>query len=133
MPAFTSHIFVCCNQREPGHRRGCCDPEGSESLRDAFKTEVAKRKLGPLVRANKAGCLEQCELGPTVVIYPQGIWYGRVQPSDIARILDETVIAGRILEDLLIPDPCLNNSKCADRTPDPCGSECSACERRTTT
>src|SRR4051812_34175403 len=68
MPAFTSHIFVCCNQREPNHRRGCCDPDGSEVLRDAFKTEVAKRKLGPLVRANKAGCLEQCEVGPTVVI-----------------------------------------------------------------
>src|SRR3954471_11842010 len=100
MPAFTSHIFICCNQREPNHRRGCCDPDGSEVLRDAFKTEVAKRKLGPLVRANKAGCLEQCEVGPTVVIYPQGIWYGRVQISDVGRILDETVIGGRILEDL---------------------------------
>lgn len=129
MAAFTSHIFVCCNQREPGHRRGCCDPDGSEALRDLFKTEVAKRKLGPLVRANKAGCLEQCELGPTVVIYPQGIWYGHVQPSDVARILDETVIGGRILEDLLIPAACLNNPKCADRQPDTCGAECAACER----
>ena len=49
MPAFTSHIFVCCNQREPGHKRGCCDPEGAEALRDCFKAELKTRKLGPLV------------------------------------------------------------------------------------
>ncbi len=129
MPVFTSHIFICGNQREPNHPRGCCDADGSETLRAAFKTEVAKRKLGPLVRANKAGCLEQCELGPTVVIYPQGIWYGRVQLSDVARILDETVIAGRILKDLLIPNACLNNPQCADRQPASCDAECAACER----
>ena len=129
MTAFTSHLFICCNQREPGHRRGCCDPDGSEALRDAFKTEVAKRKLGPLVRANKAGCLEQCEHGPTVAIYPKGIWYGHVTASDIPRILDETVIGGRILNDLLIPDACLNNPQCADRQPATRGSECSTCQR----
>jgi (2Fe-2S) ferredoxin len=108
MPPFTSHIFVCCNRREPGHRRGCCDPDGSEKLREAFKHELKSRKLGPLVRANKAGCLDQCELGPTVVIYPQGIWYGRVQLSDVPRIVEETIVGGRILSDLLIPDDCLN-------------------------
>ena len=129
MSAFTSHIFICCNQREPNHRRGCCHPNGSEALREAFKTEVAKRRLGPLVRANKAGCLEQCELGPTVVIYPQGIWYGHVQISDVARILDETVVGGRILPDLLIPNACLNNPQCADRQPATCGAECASCER----
>ena len=108
MPKFTSHIFICCNQRDAGSSRGSCDPGGKEKLRDAFKSEVKKRKLGPLVRANKAGCLDQCELGPVVVIYPQGIWYGRVTAADVPRILDETVAGGRILEDLLIPDDCLN-------------------------
>jgi hypothetical protein len=43
MPAFTSHIFVCCNQREPGHSRGCCDADGSEKLREAFKQELKTR------------------------------------------------------------------------------------------
>lgn len=109
MPAFTCHLFVCCNRREPGNARGCCDPDGSEALRNAFKNELKKRKLGPLVRANKAGCLDQCELGPTVVIYPQGIWYGHVQLADVSRIVDETVIGGRVLEDLLIPERLLNN------------------------
>jgi (2Fe-2S) ferredoxin len=103
MPKFISHIFVCCNRREPGHSRGCCDPDGKHELRDCFKKELKRRNLGPLVRANQSGCLDQCELGPTVVIYPQGIWYGNVQVKDVARIIEQTVIGGRIIEELLIP------------------------------
>ena len=113
MPAFESHLFICGNQRAPGHPRGCCDPTGTDALRDAFKQALKRYKLGPLVRANGAGCLEQCEFGPAVVIYPQGIWYGRVQVSDVSRIIEETLIQGRILEDLLIPAACLNNTQCA--------------------
>ena len=111
MAQFTHHIFVCCNQRPAGSPRGCCNPDGSERLRSLFKAEVKKRGLDPLVRANVAGCLDQCECGPTVVIYPQAIWYGGVKPEDVARILDETVIGGRILEDLRIPDEVLNSKR----------------------
>jgi (2Fe-2S) ferredoxin len=64
--------------------------------------------LNPLVRANKAGCLDQCELGPTVVIYPQEIWYGNVKPEDVPRIIDETVVQGKVIEDLVIADDLLN-------------------------
>ncbi len=108
MPKFTSHIFVCCNQRAPGHSRGCCDPEATAKLREQFKIEIQKRNLAPLARANQAGCLDQCEYGPTVVIYPQQIWYGGVTPEDVPRIVEETIVGGRILTDLLIPDACLN-------------------------
>jgi (2Fe-2S) ferredoxin len=108
MPKFTHHIFVCCNQRPPGSARGCCNPDGSEALRNLFKAEVKKRGLDPLVRANTSGCLDQCECGPTVVIYPQAIWYGGVQPEDVPRIIDETILGGRVLEDLVIPDDRLN-------------------------
>jgi len=108
MPEFTHHIFVCCNRREPGHPRGCCDPGGGAALREALKVAVGARKLGPLVRVNLAGCLEQCELGPTLVIYPQAIWYGGVQLSDVDRIVDQTICQNRILEDLLIPPAMLN-------------------------
>ncbi|MBL8828685.1 MAG: (2Fe-2S) ferredoxin domain-containing protein [Planctomycetaceae bacterium] len=108
MPPFTHHIFVCCNRREPGHSRGCCDPAGSEALRNGFKAELKRRGLGPLVRANSAGCLDQCELGPVVVVYPQGIWYGGVKPEDVPRIVEETVVAGRVIDELRIPDERLN-------------------------
>lgn len=112
MPAFTHHLFVCGNQRAAGHPRGCCDPEGNDALRNAFKAEVKKRGLGPLVRANSAGCLDQCEHGPCVAIYPQGIFYGGVQISDVPRILDETVLHGRVVTELVIPSECLNNPNC---------------------
>jgi (2Fe-2S) ferredoxin len=112
MPKFTSHIFVCCNRREPGHDRGCCDPDGAERLRNAFKAELNRRGLGPLVRANKSGCLDQCEHGPTVVIYPQQIWYGHVTVADVPRIVEETIVHGRVLPDLVIAECCLNTRPC---------------------
>ena len=112
MAAFTHHIFVCCNQRSPDHRRGCCDPDGSASLRAALKAAVEQRGLKPAVRANSSGCLDQCEHGPTVAIYPQGIFYGGVTFEDVPRIVDETIIGGRVLEDLVIAEDCLNNPRC---------------------
>ncbi len=115
MPAFAHHIFVCGNVRKPDHPRGCCDPEGQQALREAFKVELKKAGLGPLARANHAGCLEHCEHGPTVVIYPQGIWYGKVTPADVPRIIEKTILAGEILEDLRIDDDCLNNPGCPHR------------------
>lgn len=113
MSAFEHHIFICCNRREPGNSRGCCDPEGNEALKNCFKAELkarqARGEIGTTdVRANAAGCLDQCELGPTVVIYPQGIWYGHVTPADVPRIFDETIIGGRVLADLVIDDAWLN-------------------------
>ena len=87
---------------------GCCDPEASESLRNLFAAALKARKLDVPVRANRAGCLDQCEYGPTVVIYPQQIWYGRVRPEDVPRIVDETIVGGRVIEELRIPDVCLN-------------------------
>jgi (2Fe-2S) ferredoxin len=108
MPRFQSLLFVCCNTRETCHPRGCCNPDASDALRNAFQSEIKRRSLGPLVRACKSGCLEQCELGPTVVIYPQGIWYGHVTPADVPRIVEETLIGGRVLDDLVIDDSLLN-------------------------
>lgn len=111
MPEFTHHIFICTNRRKPGHARGSCDEDGDEALRSAFKKEVERRGLKPLVRANSAGCLDQCELGPTVVIYPQAIWYGGVKIKDVPRIVEETIVHGRVIEELRISPEKLNCSK----------------------
>lgn len=111
MAQFSHHIFICINRRDPASGRGCCNSDGSEALRNAFKKEVERRGLKPLVRANASGCLDQCELGPTVVIYPQAIWYGGVKLEDVPRIVEETVINGRIIEELRIPDEKLNCRK----------------------
>ncbi|MED5400291.1 MAG: (2Fe-2S) ferredoxin domain-containing protein [Planctomycetota bacterium] len=118
MAAFTHHIFVCCNQRSPDHSRGCCDPDGSAELRSALKAAIASRGLKPDVRANSAGCLDQCEHGPVVAVYPQGTFYGGVTLEDVPRIVEETIVGGRVLEDLLIADECLNNRQCEHITGD---------------
>ena len=70
MPKFEKHLFICCNQREPGHPRGCCDPTGQAQLQFLFKQKLALRGFKKRVRANMSGCLDQCEHGPTVVVYP---------------------------------------------------------------
>jgi (2Fe-2S) ferredoxin len=97
------HIFVCLNQRPEGHPRGCCQSKGSEALLQAFKEEVAKRGLAAEVRAQKAGCLDVCEAGPAVVIYPEGTWYGTVRVEDVPEIVESHLVKKQPLERLLIP------------------------------
>jgi (2Fe-2S) ferredoxin len=101
---FDKHVFICCNRREPGHARGCCDPAGSESLQKAFKKALAERGLNRRMRANKAGCLDQCEKGPTVVVYPDAVWYGGVTEADVNEIVEQHLIGGTPVERLLMPE-----------------------------
>jgi (2Fe-2S) ferredoxin len=115
MPAFTHHVFICGNVRDPGHKRGCCDPEGRQALKDAFKADLKKRGVTARTRANHAGCLDQCEHGPVVVIYPMGVWYGGVTLADVPRIVERTIVGGEVVEDLVIADSCLNNPDCPHR------------------
>ena len=97
MPKFEKHLFICCNQREPGHQRGCCDPEGQARLQFLFKQKLALRGFKKRVRANMSGCLDQCEHGPTVVVYPEGVWYAPVTPADAEEIAREHLVEGRIV------------------------------------
>src|SRR5262245_13033070 len=108
MAKFVRHIFVCTNQRPPENPRGCCDPEGQGSLQLLFKAELAARKLKGTIRANRAGCLDQCEHGPTVVVYPEAIWYGGVRPEDVIEIIESHLINGKPVERLLLAEECIN-------------------------
>src|SRR5207237_8716576 len=87
MPKFKKHIFICMNQREEGHPRGCCDPTGQGELQLLFKTKLAQRGI-ELVRANKSGCLDQCELGLKVVVYRGGIFYGGVRAASVDEVIE---------------------------------------------
>jgi (2Fe-2S) ferredoxin len=108
MPKFEHHIFICTNQRDADHPRGSCDPTKGGDLLRTFKTSLSQHGLRCTVRANKAGCLDQCEHGPTVVIYPEAVWYGKVTSEDVNEIIEQHVVAGRVVERLQIPDGCLN-------------------------
>jgi (2Fe-2S) ferredoxin len=99
---FDNHIFVCNNRREPGHTRGCCAEKGSDELRDYMKQKIKDLKL-PKTRVNQAGCLDRCELGPCLVIYPEGVWYSPKNKSDIDAIINEHLLGGKIVERLALP------------------------------
>lgn len=102
MPSYTHHIFVCENIRDESDPRGCCGAKGSAEIREAFKNEIKQRGLKGVVRANKAGCLDQCESGPTVVVYPEAVWYGHVSKEDVTEIMDSHIAGGNPVERLRI-------------------------------
>ena len=104
MPRFDKHVFICINRRDPGNPKGSCADKGSEELRERFKVEIATRGLKGRMRANAAGCLDQCENGCSVVVYPDEVWYGKVTPGDVTEIVEEHLLGGRIVERLLMPN-----------------------------
>ena len=116
MAKFAKHIFICSNQRPDGHPRGCCDPAGRSELQKAFKTQLAQSGIQASVRANKAGCLDHCEHGPTVVVYPEGVWYGKVAIGDVAEIIESHIVGNRPVERLQLADGCVNTADCHHRT-----------------
>jgi (2Fe-2S) ferredoxin len=117
MPKFEKHIFVCGNYRSPEHPRGCCDPSQEAALQKRFKKRLAEMGLHGKVRANQAGCLDQCEHGPNVVIYPEGIWYGNVHVEDVDEIVESHIIGGVPVARLLIKETCLNTRSCEHKAP----------------
>ena len=105
MPLFYDvHVFCCVNERPPKHRRGCCSSKGSRQLCDYMCRRSMALGLRQ-IRINHAGCLNRCELGPTMVIYPEGVWYTYSDERDIDEILQRHVIRGGRVERLLLrPD-----------------------------
>ena len=101
-PYYARHVFFCCNQRDGA--RASCNAKGASELRDYAKGRVKALALaGPgKVRINQAGCLDRCEEGPVIVVYPEAVWYTYVDRSDIDEIIEEHVRHGRVVERLRI-------------------------------
>lgn len=103
-PFYVVHVFCCVNERPPKHRRGCCAGKGSRKLCDYMCRKAMALGLRN-IRVNQAGCLNRCELGPAMVIYPQGVWYTYTNEADIDEILRRYVMKGAPVERLLLrPD-----------------------------
>jgi (2Fe-2S) ferredoxin len=102
MSYYRHHVFFCCNQREGGE--ACCNNHGSQQMRDYAKQRVKALGLaGPgKVRVNQAGCLDRCQEGPVVVVYPEEVWYTYVDRADVDEIIEEHLQHGRIVERLRI-------------------------------
>ncbi|GAB4379796.1 MAG: NAD(P)H-dependent oxidoreductase subunit E [Calditrichia bacterium] len=103
MSLYKHHVFVCVNEREASDARGSCSQKGSRKFWERFKKEIKDRKLQSRIRINQAGCLGTCNQGTSVVIYPAGIWYGKVSEEDIPDIIEKTLLNNEIIDHLLMP------------------------------
>ena len=115
MPPFERHVFVCINERVAGHPRGCCSAKESAVICNILKARCHQQGLHPKVRINKSGCLDQCEHGPTIVVYPEAVWYGFVRPEDVEEIVQSHLINGKPVERLRLPNECVNTARCPHR------------------
>lgn len=102
MSHFKYHVFFCCNQREPGE--ACCNAHGASDMQTYAKERISQLKMKGegKVRINKAGCMDRCDLGPVMVVYPEAIWYTYIDKEDVEEIIQEHLINGRIVERLKI-------------------------------
>ena len=103
MSYFDKHVFFCTNQREDGS--ACCADHGAQKARDYVKNKVKLLGLSNRensIRINSAGCLDRCDEGPVLVIYPEGIWYTYIDESDLDEIIVEHLQHGRIVERLKV-------------------------------
>ena len=102
MSYYRKHVFFCCNNREPPEK--CCADSGALEMRAYAKGRIKALGLdGPgQVRINQSGCLDRCEEGPIIVVYPDAIWYTYVDRDDIDEIIDRHVVGGEVVERLKI-------------------------------
>jgi (2Fe-2S) ferredoxin len=102
MSFYKHHVFFCLNKREAPE--SCCACHGAEAMQEYAKKRIKELKLsGPgKIRINKSGCLDRCEEGPVIVVYPDETWYTYVDRHDIDEIIDEHLVAGRVVERLKI-------------------------------
>ena len=103
-PYYRMHVFCCTNTRDESDPRGCCHARGGTALRNYMKAKA--KKMGARgIRINASGCLDRCELGPAMVVYPEGVWYRCETREDVDAVIADHLIGGRPVERLrLRPD-----------------------------
>lgn len=103
MPRRERYLWVCQNERAPGHPKGCCRERGSAEVLDRLRAGLAERGLHRRSRAMSSGCMDLCWVGPSVAVMPDGVFYGRVRPEDVPELLD-SLEQGTLVERLIVPE-----------------------------
>lgn len=104
MSYYDKHVFFCTNDRGEGADRPSCARCGSAELRDYAKQRIKQLDLAGMgkIRINTAGCLDRCEQGPTMVVYPEGVWYTYIDEYDVDEIIDSHLVGGKPVDRLKI-------------------------------
>ena len=103
MSYYDKHVFFCTNQREDGS--ASCGIFAAQKARDYVKRRVKELGISGdenKIRINSAGCMDRCEEGPVIVVYPEAVWYSYVDETDLDEIIEEHLRNGRIVERLKI-------------------------------
>ena len=101
MSKFARHFFVCQTQRPPMGKPSC-GPQGAAEVLTRLQEGLAGHpELWDSVTVTSSGCLGTCFDGPAVVVYPEGTWYGNVQPDDVEEIVEKHVVEGTPVERLV--------------------------------
>lgn len=93
MSYFKYHVFFCTNQCSGGE---CCAVYGAHDARDYMKKRCKALGIHGVgnVRINTAGCMDRCNRGPVMVVYPEAVWYTWVDREDLDEIIDQHLVAG---------------------------------------
>ncbi len=113
---YQKHCFVCLHERPADNPRGSCANKGSEALLKALKAAANARGLGRTVRVQKSGCLDNCEQGCSVVVYPEAVWYGHVTQADIPDLV-EHLAGGPPVERLRLDNKPQPDASTSETTP----------------
>ena len=114
MEPFRFHLFVCTQQKPEGVLS--CSASGSFAVLDRLDHETQARGLGRDVQLTTCGCMGLCNDGPVIVVYPQGVWYRRVQPSDISEIVGTHLCNGKPVDRLIWNDATAMSAMAVEHT-----------------
>ncbi len=102
MSHYKYHVFICTNARDDG--RQSCEDCGASALRGYLKKKIKEQDMAGKggVRINTAGCLDRCNEGPVMVVYPEETWYSYVDEEDLDEIFDSHLLGGKPVDRLKI-------------------------------
>jgi (2Fe-2S) ferredoxin len=103
MPKPEKHVFVCTQQRPPGHPRSSCGQFGCAAVYEEFLWQLQDRNLYNKVQVTATGCLGPCSEGPSVLVYPEGVMYSKVKKESVAEIFDQHLLGDAPIESLKTP------------------------------
>jgi (2Fe-2S) ferredoxin len=103
MPRPLKHVLICTQNRPQGHPRGSCGINNSAEIMGEFMNEIQRRNLFDKILLTNTGCIGPCMMGPNVLVYPDGVLYGKVQKADVKTIIDQHLLGGEPVTELIAP------------------------------